>query len=64
MGDERWFFRGDDEWDAIAERLKRTPCPHCDSVGELIQHGYAYGFDETDPRHTTVRGRRIFVTVW
>jgi hypothetical protein len=60
MGDVRWFCRGDDEWNAIAERLKLMPCPHCDVVGELIRHGYAYGFDETNPRHKTVRGRRIF----
>ena len=60
MGDARWFCRGDDEWSAIAERLKLTPCPRCGEVGQLIRHGYAYGFDETNPRHKTVRGRRIF----
>jgi hypothetical protein len=60
MACERWFCRGDDEWNAIAERLKLTPCPHCRKVGALIRHGYAYGFDETSPRHKTVRGRRIF----
>ncbi len=60
MGDARWFCRGDDEWNAIAERLKLTPCPRCAKVGHLIRHGYAYGFDETNPRRKTVRGRRIF----
>jgi hypothetical protein len=60
VGDNRWFCRGDDEWNAIAERLKLTPCPRCGKVGHLIRHGYAYGFDETNPRRKTVRGRRIF----
>ena len=37
MGGERWFYRDESEWIAIAERLKQTPCPHCKAMGTLIQ---------------------------
>jgi hypothetical protein len=58
--DERWFYRNDDEWAAIAERIKRTPCPHCKVVGSLNRHGCLRGFDEASPRRKTVRARRVF----
>ena len=45
MTDERWFYRTDDEWNAIVERLKLTPCPHCRAVGTLVRHGYLRGYD-------------------
>jgi hypothetical protein len=54
------FFRSDDQWNAIRERLKLTPCPHCQVVGTLIQHGFLYGFDESSPQRKTRRARRIF----
>jgi hypothetical protein len=57
---ERWFCRSEDDWIAIAERLKQTPCPHCKAVGTLIRHGFLYGFDEKSPQRRTVRARRIF----
>lgn len=60
MGEERWFYRSDEEWIAIAERLKQTPCPHCKVVGTLIRHGFLRGFDESNPPRRTVRARRIF----
>lgn len=60
MCGERWFYRGADEWNSIAEQLKLTRCPHCKSVGTLIRHGFLYGFDESSPRQETVRARRIF----
>jgi hypothetical protein len=60
MGEERWFFRSAEEWTAIAERLKQTPCPHCKIVGTLIRHGFLYGFDEGSPQRETARARRIF----
>ncbi len=60
MGEERWFYRSDEEWSAIAERLKQTPCPHCKVIGALIRHGFLYGFDECSPRRRTLRARRIF----
>jgi hypothetical protein len=60
VGEERWFFRSAEEWIAIAERLKLTPCPHCQVVGTLIRHGYLCGFDESNPRRKTVRARRVF----
>jgi hypothetical protein len=59
VGDQRWFYRSDEEWNAIAERLKQTPCPHCKAVGTLIRHGFLRGFDESSPRKT-LRARRIF----
>jgi hypothetical protein len=57
---QRWFFRNAAEWDAIAERLKLVPCPHCQRVGMLIRHGCLYGFDEQNRRRKTLRARRIF----
>jgi len=60
MAQERWFFRDDHEWNALAERLKLTPCPHCQLVGTLIRHGFLYGFDETSPHRKARRARRIF----
>jgi hypothetical protein len=60
MGEERWFYRDAQEWTAIAERLKQTPCPHCKAVGALIRHGFLHGFDDSSPQRTTVRARRIF----
>jgi hypothetical protein len=60
VGEERWFCRGDEEWNALGERLKQTPCPHCKAVGALIRHGFLYGFDDTSPRRRTLRARRIF----
>jgi hypothetical protein len=60
VGERHWFYRTAEEWMAIAERLKQTPCPHCKGFGTLIQHGFLYGFDETSPRRKTIRARRIF----
>ena len=60
VGEERWFYRSAEEWSAIAERLKQTPCPHCKVVGTLIRHGYLRGYDDSSPQRKTVRARRIF----
>lgn len=60
MGEKRWFYRSAQEWTAIAERLKQTPCPHCRVVGSLIRHGFLYGFDDSSPQRKTLRARRIF----
>lgn len=59
MALQHWFYRNTDEWNAIVERLKQTPCPHCKRVGTLIRHGFLYGFDEQSQRKT-LRARRIF----
>jgi hypothetical protein len=59
VGVERWFCRNAEDWNAIAERLKQTPCPHCKMVGALIRHGYLRGFDDGSPRRPTVRARRV-----
>jgi hypothetical protein len=55
-----WFCRNAEEWNAIAERLKLTPCPHCQLVGTLIRHGFLYGFDDRSPPRRAVRARRVF----
>jgi hypothetical protein len=60
VAEQRWFYRNADEWNAIAERLKLTPCPHCQVVGTLVRHGFLYGFDDRKPQRKTVRARRIF----
>jgi hypothetical protein len=60
VGDQVWFYRGEEDWGAIADRLKLTPCPHCKVTGTLIRHGFLYGFDDTSPQRKTVRARRIF----
>jgi hypothetical protein len=54
-----WFCRSTEEWHAIVERLKQTPCPHCKVVGTLNRHGCWYGFDETS-KQKTLRARRLF----
>jgi hypothetical protein len=56
---QRWFYRNDHEWIAIVERLKITPCPHCQTVGTLNRHGTLRGFDDSNPQ-PTLRARRIF----
>jgi hypothetical protein len=60
MGGERWFYRNTEEWNAIADQLKLTPCPHCKAVGMLIRHGTLQGFDESNPPRKVVRARRVF----
>ena len=54
-----WFYRSDQEWNTIAQRLKLTPCPYCRVVGTLNRHGALYGYDESNHR-PTVRARRVF----
>ena len=60
MGEPRWFYRDEREWVALVERLKLTPCPHCNTVGTLNRHGSLTGFDDSRPRRKTVRARRLF----
>jgi hypothetical protein len=60
VSEQRWFCRNAEEWNAIAERLKQTPCPHCKAVGTLIRHGYLRGYDEGNSQQKTVRARRVF----
>ena len=55
-----WFYRTEEEGDALAQRLKLTPCPHCQMVGALIRHGFLYGFDDSHPHRKVLRARRIF----
>ena len=60
MGVSHWFYRTEEEGDALAQRLKLTPCPHCQMVGALIRHGFLYGFDDSHPHRKVLRARRIF----
>ena len=60
MGAQPWFYRNAEEFNALAERLKLTPCPFCQVVGALIRHGFLYGFDESNPQRKTRRAQRIF----
>jgi hypothetical protein len=55
-----WFCRCDDDYNALAQRLKLTPCPHCKVVGALNRHGSLYGFDDSSPRRKTRRAHRVF----
>ena len=57
---QQWFVHSPEEWTTLAERLKLRPCPHCRAVGTLIRHGYLRGFDDSNPRHKTLRARRVF----
>jgi len=59
VGEKHWLYRTAEEWLAIAERLKHTPCPHCKTVGTLIRHGFLRGFDDSC-KQATVRARQIF----
>ncbi len=56
MADPRWFYRNDDEWNAIVQRLKLTACPHCRTVGTLVRHGYLRGYDGDSPQRKSRPG--------
>jgi hypothetical protein len=58
--EHRFFYRDEQEWVAIGERLKQMPCPHCKTIGTLNRHGSLHGFDDDSPRRKTLRARRIF----
>lgn len=60
MGDRSWFYRHDEDWHAIVERLKHTSCPHCHTVGALIRHGVLTGFDDANPPRIAIRARRVY----
>lgn len=60
MGDQPWFYRREEDWVALAERLKQTSCPHCQTVGALIRHGVLTGFDDHNPPRQAIRARRVF----
>jgi len=60
VGEGTWFYRSDEDLIAIGERLKLTPCSHCQVVGALIWHGCLRGFDDSNPPRKTVRARRVF----
>ena len=60
MSEGRWFYRDEEGFLAIYEKLKATACPHCDVTGRLVLHGFLRGYDESSAREKTVRARRIF----
>ena len=57
---DRWFYRSDEEWIAVVEQIKQTPCPHCKAVGTLNRHGTLTGFDDSNPHQPALRARRLF----
>jgi hypothetical protein len=59
VNEQPWFYRNDQDWNAIVQGLKLTPCPHCHTVGALIRHGSLYGFDDSCPQRRTRRARRL-----
>src|SRR4051794_3753993 len=58
VAEQAWFYRSEQEWTAMFERLKLTPCPHCKVVGMLIRHGFLRGYDQNSRK--TIRARRVF----
>lgn len=60
MSAGRWFYRGEEGFLEIYEKLKATACPHCKAIGRLVRHGFLRGYDESSPREKTLRARRIF----
>ncbi len=54
------FYRSDEEFRSMFERLKQKACPHCQGVGALILYGYLRGYDEDDHQRRSVRARRVF----
>jgi hypothetical protein len=60
VGEARWFYRGAEEFRAVCEKLKLTPCPRCKVVGTLILHGFLRGHDELNRQGKAVRARRVF----
>jgi AraC-like DNA-binding protein len=60
VAEGQWFYRSDEEWKALVERLKLTACPHCKAFGTLNRHGFLYGYDDSCPPRKVVRARRLF----
>jgi len=54
------FYRSEDEFERLHQRLKLALCPHCRAVGTLILHGKLYGYAEHEDCRKACRGRRIF----
>ncbi len=54
----RRFYKNDEEFNNIYEKLKLIKCPHCNLIGLLILHGYLYGYSENNTERIK-RGRRI-----
>lgn len=55
-----WFYRNDQEGNAIAEQLKQKSCPHCKKFRTLNRHGSLYGYDNSNQPRKTVRAQRFF----
>ncbi len=60
MADLPRFYRDEQEWLDIVERLKTNHCPHCNTVGTLNRHGVLSGFNDSNPQRTTIRARRVY----
>jgi hypothetical protein len=53
------FYETETEFEDFYIRLKLIMCPHCNTMGCLIRHGYLYGYSETDTS-SIKRGHRIY----
>lgn len=52
------FYTDHNQWTSIGKQLKLMPCPHCQRVGTLNQHGTLYGYDAA-AKKKTVRAQRL-----
>jgi len=48
------------EHDEFYSKLRITPCPHCNKVGNLIRHGFLRGYNEERPPKKMIRAARVF----
>ncbi len=53
------FYKSEEEFSDFYVMLKLILCPHCQTRGYLILHGFLYGYSETDSNRIR-RGHRIF----
>lgn len=49
-----------EESDEFYSKLRITPCPHCNKVGNLIRHGFLRGYSEERQPKKTIRAARVF----
>lgn len=53
------FYRGEDDFLRLHDRLKSIPCPSCHATETLNLHGSLMGYSERDDARKTQRGYRI-----
>jgi len=55
------YIKNDTQFKKELYNIRASLCPHCNLMGNLICHGYLYGYAE-DSNEKVHRGRRIFCT--